>query len=68
MAVQTRDVTEKNQERLLRLKHVLKIIPISKSTWWAGCASGRFPKPIHLGPRLACWRESEVLALIQVEG
>lgn len=38
-------------ESLLRLPQVLKIIPISKSAWWQGCKDGRYPKPIKLGPR-----------------
>ncbi len=25
------------------------IIPVKKSTWWAGCKSGRFPKPVKIG-------------------
>lgn len=25
----------------MRLHQVLKLIPVSKSTWWAGCKSGR---------------------------
>jgi hypothetical protein len=28
------------------------IIPVSKSTWWDGVKSGRFPQPIKLGPRI----------------
>lgn len=32
------------------------IIPIKKSCWWAGVASGRFPKPVKLGPRVTVWR------------
>jgi prophage regulatory protein len=28
------------------------LIPVSKSTWWAGVKTGRFPKPIKLGPRI----------------
>ena len=28
------------------------IIPVSKSTWWAGVKIGRFPKPIKIGPRI----------------
>lgn len=69
MAEQVRNeaVNMREQERLLRLKQVLELIPISKSTFWAGCATGRFPKPIHLGPRVTCWRESEILALMQRE-
>lgn len=57
------------QERLLRLKHVLQLIPVSRSTWYAGVASGRYPQPTKsLGARITCWRESEILALIQGEG
>ena len=56
------------QDRLLRLKQVLEIIPISKSTFWEGCRTGRFPKPIKLGSRITCWRESEIMALVEREG
>ena len=35
----------------LRLPQVLNIVPISKSAWWEGCKTGRFPKPVKLGPR-----------------
>ena len=31
-------------------------IPVSKSTWWAGVKSGRFPRPVKLGPRITAWR------------
>ncbi len=51
--------------RLLRLQSVLEIIPISKSTWWAGIKTGRFPKPIKLGSRVAVWRAQDILALVQ---
>lgn len=34
----------------VRLPLILHILPISKSTWWNGVASGRFPKPVKLGP------------------
>jgi prophage regulatory protein len=49
---------------LLRLKQVLKIIPVSKTTWWDGVKAGRFPKPIKLGPRTTCWRASDIFALV----
>jgi predicted DNA-binding transcriptional regulator AlpA len=39
-------------------------IPVSKSTWWAGVKSGRFPKPVKLGPRITAWRVEEIRALI----
>jgi prophage regulatory protein len=41
------------------------LIPVSRSTWWAGVSSGRFPKPIKLGPRITAWRVEDILALIQ---
>ncbi len=39
-------------------------IPVSKSTWWAGVKSGRFPKPMKLGPRITVWRAEDIQALI----
>lgn len=50
--------------RFLRLHEVLEIIPVSKSTWWAGVKSGRFPKSIKLGTRIVAWREEDITALI----
>lgn len=41
------------------------VIPVSKSTWWAGCASGRFPKPVKLGPRTTAWSVESIRSLIE---
>ena len=41
------------------------IIPVSKSTWWAGVKSGRYPKPIKLGPRITAWRVEDIREFIQ---
>ena len=49
---------------LMRLSQVLKLIPVSKSHWHASVASGRFPKPIKLGPRMAAYRVEDIKALI----
>ena len=40
-------------------------IPVSKSTWWAGVRSGRFPKPVKLGQRITVWRVEDIRALIE---
>lgn len=40
------------------------IIPIKKSCWWDGVKSGRFPKPVKLGPRVTAWRVEDIRALI----
>jgi len=49
---------------LLRLRQVLALIPVSRSAWWAGVKTGRYPKPVKLGPKTTCWRVSDVHALI----
>ena len=41
------------------------VIPVGKSTWWEGVKSGRFPRPVKLGPRITAWRVEDIRALIQ---
>ena len=48
----------------LRLSQILKIIPVGKSTWWAGVKSGRFPKPVKLGIRTTAWKVEDIKQLI----
>jgi prophage regulatory protein len=43
-------------------------IPVSKSTWWDGVRSGRFPKPVKLGPRITAWRVEDIRRLIECAG
>ncbi|MGA1863235.1 AlpA family phage regulatory protein [Deferribacter thermophilus] len=52
------------QERLLRLKEVLEIIPVGRSTWYEGIKKGIFPKPIKLG-RSSFWKLSDIQKLIE---
>jgi len=40
-------------------------IPVSRSTWWAGVKSGRYPKPVKLGPRITAWRVEDIRDLIE---
>ena len=42
------------------------IIPVCKSTWWNGVASGRYPKPVRtLGERITAWRVEDIRTLIE---
>lgn len=53
---------------LLRLDSIIAPdgpIPVSRSCWYRGIAEGRFPKPVYLGPRIACWRSDDIKALIE---
>ncbi|NIZ62308.1 hypothetical protein DL239_15135 [Sedimentitalea sp. CY04] len=55
-------------EALLREKQILHPngpVPVSRSTWWAGVRSGRFPQPVRLGPRTTAWRVADIRDLLQ---
>ena len=39
----------------VRLPQILACIPICESAWWEGCRTGRYPKPVKLGPRTTAW-------------
>jgi predicted DNA-binding transcriptional regulator AlpA len=40
----------------LRLPQVLKIIPVSRSTWYRGVKSGLYLQPVKLGLRASGWK------------
>lgn len=50
---------------LLRLHHVLAVFPVSKSTWWAGVKSGRYPPSVKLSPRTTAWPATTIIELIE---
>ncbi|BAV92114.1 helix-turn-helix transcriptional regulator [Candidatus Desulfovibrio trichonymphae] len=52
----------------LRLRQILDILPISKSSWWEGCKTGRYPEPVKLGLRTTAWRAEDIAALVQTLG
>jgi prophage regulatory protein len=49
----------------IRLKKVLELVPVGKSSWWAGVKSGRFPKSVKLGPRTTAWRVEDIRQLLE---
>ena len=63
--------THSNQRPVLpvdgfvRLPAVLAVFPVSRSTWFEGVRTGRFPKPVHLGPRTVAWPVASIRALIE---
>jgi predicted DNA-binding transcriptional regulator AlpA len=67
-------MSDTDMPRLLRLKQIIgdpkanppieAIIPISKSSWWEGVKTGRYPKAIKLGTNTTVWREDDVRRLI----
>ena len=55
-----KDYKNKAISGFLRLREVLELIPVSKSSIWAMVKDGRFPKPVKLSPRVTCWREEDI--------
>jgi predicted DNA-binding transcriptional regulator AlpA len=56
------------QTGFLRLSSILAPngpIPLGRSSWWAGIKTGRFPKPVKLGPRTTAWRVEDIRDLIE---
>ena len=60
----------------LRLPHIIgdskakppipALIPVSKSTWWAGVKAHKYPQPVRtLGLRITAWRVEDIRDLIQ---
>lgn len=53
----------------LRIKQIVpNLVPISRSGWWAGVKTGRFPKPIKLSPRVTVWRASDIRQFLAGDG
>jgi len=40
------------------------LIPVKRTSWWAGVKTGRYPKPVKLGPRMTAWRVEDIRAFI----
>lgn len=52
-------------DALIRLDEVLRRIPVSRSTYYAGQAKGMFPRPISIGPRSTAYKYSDVKAWLR---
>ncbi|RIK91974.1 MAG: transcriptional regulator [Proteobacteria bacterium] len=52
----------------VRLPTILAHVPVSRSLWWEGVRTGRFPKPVKLAPRVTAWRVEDVRSVILTLG
>ena len=48
----------------VRLPQILAVIPISRSTWWNWCKSGKAPAPRKLSPGVTVWRVEDIRAML----
>lgn len=51
-----------------RDKGIPAIIPVGKSTWYAGVKSGRYPKSFEVSEGRVAWRGSDIYTLLQKMG
>jgi len=52
----------------VRLAQVLQLVPVSRSTWFNGVATGRFPAPVKITERCSAYRVEDIRALIESLG
>ena len=52
-------------DRILRLPEVLELYPVSRSTWYEGVSSGRYPKSKKISKRSVGWRLHDILELMK---
>lgn len=62
--IKTQSTISLPQTGFIRLPQVLNTFPVSKSTWWAGIKSGKYPAGIKLSERVTAWRVEDIRALI----
>lgn len=49
-----------NEQRMLRMPAVLKIVGISRATIYRWIEAGNFPAPIRLGPNSVAWKSTTI--------
>jgi prophage regulatory protein len=47
-----------------RVKGILEIFPVGRSSWYAGVAKGRIKPPTRLGDRTAAWDNAYLNGLL----
>lgn len=54
----------------VRLPQILAVIPIGKSSWWAGVREGKYPAPVRPSPfgRVTVWRAEAIRELLARAG
>lgn len=58
------DSYTKDQQVLLKIKQVLELVPVGKTTLYKMIDAGKFPRPIRLSERAVAWRKSDILQWI----
>ena len=59
------EAIESAEPRLLKIKEVLTLCGLSKSSLYASIRDGTFPAPVKLTERSSAWVKSEVMQWIE---
>lgn len=59
------EIQELPQTGLLRIRQVLRFVPVSRSNWWQGVKEGRYPQPLKLSERVTCWKAADIRRLVE---
>lgn len=52
-------------EKLVRMKRVIEMTTLSRTTLWRMVRQGRFPQPVKISRNRVAWREYDVVAWFQ---
>lgn len=52
------------QTGFVRLPLILAHIPVSRSAWWAGVKSGKYPASVKISENTTAWKAEDIHALI----
>ena len=66
-------ITTTSAPRFYRLRDIIgdrkagipPIIPVCRTSWYAGIKEGRYPKPVKLTERTSAWRSTDIDELVQ---
>jgi len=47
---------------------IVPIVPVGKSSWWAGVKSGKYPPAYKLGPKTTVWKVEDIRTLLDQIG
>jgi predicted DNA-binding transcriptional regulator AlpA len=60
----TANATQPANDTLMRVPAITERLGVSRSYFWAGVKTGKFPPGIKLSSRITVWKRSDIDALI----
>lgn len=47
-------------EGFIRIKHLVRFVPLSRTTIWRKTKEGKFPQPVRISAYISAWRVADV--------